>query len=47
VSWVTHPNSVNHSAFASTHKILGTDGAFVSLLDSPEALATACANRGT
>ncbi len=38
------------SALASTHTILGTDGAFVSLLDPPEALAgaaAACANQGT
>jgi hypothetical protein len=37
-------------ALASTHTILGTDGAFVSLLDPPEALAeaaAACANQGT
>ena len=37
-------------AFASTHTILGTDGAFVSLLDPPEALAAAaaaCRNEGT
>ncbi len=37
-------------ALASTHTILGTDAAFVSLLDPPEALAAAaaaCANQGT
>jgi hypothetical protein len=37
-------------ALASTHTILGTDGAFVSLLDPPAALAeaaAACANQGT
>jgi hypothetical protein len=38
------------SAFASTHTILGTDGAFVSLLDPPaelRAAAAGCANQGT
>jgi hypothetical protein len=38
------------SALTSTHTILGTDGAFVSLLDPPAALvaaAAACANQGT
>ncbi len=37
-------------ALASTHTILGTDAAFVSLLDPPDALAeaaAACANQGT
>ena len=43
-------NQAQLYALASTHTILGTDGAFVSLLDPPAALAeaaAACANQGT